>query len=169
VIGKTHRNGLVNDYTRGYLALSLSLVIGEATGESPPAVRAHSLHFLRRGRGSPFAHYVVFTVDADAAPPTGKALEVGIAFTPQLNPEDIGRQRQIDLTAAAGAHPVAAANIVDPADTLSMSLGWRACFVTWVSSRRDSFRRATPSGFARLRQMRGLPRRSRARKTSQRC
>src|SRR5271167_400390 len=39
VIGKTHGNGLVNDYTRGYLAQSLSLTIGEATGERPAAVR----------------------------------------------------------------------------------------------------------------------------------
>ena len=29
VIGKTHGNGLVNDYTRGYLTLCLSQMIGE--------------------------------------------------------------------------------------------------------------------------------------------
>ena len=35
VIGKTHGNGLVNDYTRGYLALSLAILIGGATGVPP--------------------------------------------------------------------------------------------------------------------------------------
>jgi cyanuric acid amidohydrolase len=32
VIGKTHGNGLVNDYTRGYLTLCLSQLIGDRLG-----------------------------------------------------------------------------------------------------------------------------------------
>jgi cyanuric acid amidohydrolase len=117
VIGKTHGNGLVNDYTRGYLAQSLSLTIGEATGERPAAVRERIPFIFSGGvEGVLSPHYLVFTVGSDAAPPTGKALGVGIAFTPQLNPEDIGRQRQIDLTAAAVAEAMAAAAIMDPAD-----------------------------------------------------
>ena len=39
VIGKTHGNGLVNDYTRGYLTLSLSMLIGESIGMTPESVR----------------------------------------------------------------------------------------------------------------------------------
>ena len=38
VIGKTHGNGLVNDYTRGYLMMSLSQLIGRHTGESAQSV-----------------------------------------------------------------------------------------------------------------------------------
>ena len=38
VIGKTHGNGLVNDYTRGYLMMSLSQLIGGYTGESAQSV-----------------------------------------------------------------------------------------------------------------------------------
>jgi cyanuric acid amidohydrolase len=38
VIGKTHGNGLVNDFTRGYLMMSLSQLIGEHTQESAQSV-----------------------------------------------------------------------------------------------------------------------------------
>ena len=48
-------------------------------------------------------HYTVFTVSKAGEPalhPT-KGLAVGVAFTPELAPSDVGRQRQIDLTAEA--------------------------------------------------------------------
>ena len=38
VIGKTHGNGLVNDYTRGYLTLCLSILIGEASARPAETV-----------------------------------------------------------------------------------------------------------------------------------
>jgi cyanuric acid amidohydrolase len=117
VIGKTHGNGLVDDYTRGYLAQSLSLMIGDAIGESPAAVRERIPFIFSGGvEGVLSPHYVVFIAAAGAALATGKALAVGVAFTPSLNPRDIGRQRQIDLTAAAVADAMAAADIADPAD-----------------------------------------------------
>jgi cyanuric acid amidohydrolase len=90
-------------------------MIGDAIGESPAAVRERiPLIFGVEEVLSP--HYVVFIAAAGAAPATGKALAVGVAFTPALNPRDIGRQRQIDLTAAAVADAMAAADIADPAD-----------------------------------------------------
>jgi hypothetical protein len=49
---------------------------------------------------------------------------------------------------SATSDPDRSPSLMRPWRTLSMSLGSRACFVTWVSWRRDSFRRATPSGFA---------------------
>jgi cyanuric acid amidohydrolase len=117
VIGKTHGNGLVNDYTRGYLAQSLSLTIAAATGESPDVVRERIPFIFSGGvEGVLSPHYVVFTVGPDISPPKGKALAVGVAFTPRFAPEDIGSQRQIDLTAAAVAEAMAAADIADAAD-----------------------------------------------------
>ena len=38
VMGKTEGNGLVNDYTRGYLVLSLKLLLAERLGVAPEAV-----------------------------------------------------------------------------------------------------------------------------------
>ena len=117
VIGKTHGNGLVNDYTRGYLALSLALLIGEKTDKSPDDVRQRIPFIFSGGvEGVLSPHYTVFTVGADTGKPDGKALAVGVAFTPELKPEDIGRQSQIDLTAAAVRTAMQQAAITDPAD-----------------------------------------------------
>lgn len=117
VIGKTHGNGLVNDYTRGYLTLSLALLIAEKTGETPEAVRRRVPFIFSGGvEGVLSPHYTVFTVSEDASHPSSKALAIGVAFTPELKPEDIGRQRQIDLTAVAVAAAMADAGIADPAD-----------------------------------------------------
>jgi cyanuric acid amidohydrolase len=103
VIGKTHGNGLVNDYTRGYLTLCLSLLIGEYTGETPEAVRGRIPFVFSGGvEGVLSPHYTVFTVSSDeVAARDGEALAIGVAFTPVMRPSDVGRQAQIDAVAAA--------------------------------------------------------------------
>jgi len=120
VIGKTHGNGLVNDYTRGYLAQSLSLAIGEATGESPAVVRERIPFIFSGGvEGVLSPHYVVFSVGSDAAPPTGKALAVGVAFAPataaavssicRCRPISSGFNTGVKATPTASALPVGGA------------------------------------------------------------
>ncbi len=101
VIGKTHGNGLVNDYTRGYLAQSLSWLIGERLGESAEAVRARiPLVFSGGVEGVLSPHYTVFTA-ASGGTPTEAALAVGVGFTAPMREPDIGRQAQIDAVAQA--------------------------------------------------------------------
>jgi cyanuric acid amidohydrolase len=117
VIGKTHGNGLVNDYTRGYVTQSLSLLIAEKTGNTPDAIRRRVPFIFSRGvEGVLSPHYVVFTVSEDGAQPMGKALAIWTGLTLDLRPEDIGRQSQIDLTAVAVEKAMARAGIADPAD-----------------------------------------------------
>jgi cyanuric acid amidohydrolase len=101
VIGKTHGNGLVNDYTRGFLTQSLALLISATTGETPDGVRARIPFIFSGGvEGVLSPHYSVFTVAPSPTDASGKkALAIGVAFTPELKPGDVGRQRQIDLTA----------------------------------------------------------------------
>src|SRR5580700_7033659 len=66
VIGKTHGNGLVNDYTRGYLTLCLSILIGEHSGRTAKAVREQVPFVFSGGvEGVLSPHYTVFTVTAD--------------------------------------------------------------------------------------------------------
>jgi cyanuric acid amidohydrolase len=117
VIGKTHGNGLVNDYTRGYLMMSLSFLIGGHTGESAQSV-CERVPFIFSGgvEGVLSPHYAVFTVSPDEGKACGPSLAVGVAFTPPLQPEDIGRQRQIDLTAAAVTAAMSKARIAGAAD-----------------------------------------------------
>ena len=118
VIGKTHGNGLVNDYTRGYLTLCLSQLIGARTGTPAESVRERVPFVFSGGvEGLLSPHYVVFTVDSDSsANAQEKSLAVGVAFTPEFSPSDIGRQRQIDLTAEAVRKAMSGASIESPDD-----------------------------------------------------
>jgi cyanuric acid amidohydrolase len=118
IIGKTHGNGLVNDYTRGFLTQSLALLISSATGETPDAVRKRIPFIFSGGvEGVLSPHYSVFTATQSPVDGFGeKALAIGVAFTPELKPGDIGRQRQIDLTAEAVVKALRAARIEAPGD-----------------------------------------------------
>jgi cyanuric acid amidohydrolase len=118
VIGKTHGNGLVNDYTRGYLMLCLSRLIAARTGEPEEKIVARVPFVFSGGvEGVLSPHYSVFTVDRDAPQGDGdKALAIGVAFTPPLKPSDVGRQSQIDWTAAAVRAAMAQARIDGPED-----------------------------------------------------
>jgi cyanuric acid amidohydrolase len=113
VIGKTHGNGLVNDYTRGYLTLSLAILIGESTGVTPESVRERIPFVFSGGvEGVLSPHYSVFTVIPDTASVGGgRALAIGVAFTAPMRPSDIGRQAQIDAIAAAVDDAVTKAQI----------------------------------------------------------
>jgi cyanuric acid amidohydrolase len=118
VIGKTHGNGLVNDYTRGFLTQSLALLISSVTGETQDAVKARIPFIFSGGvEGVLSPHYSIFTVTESPATENGeKALAVGVAFTPELKPSDIGRQRHIDLTADAVIRAMSSAKIQSSAD-----------------------------------------------------
>src|SRR5262249_49363790 len=75
--GKTEGNGLVNDYTRGYLTQSLKLLLREHA-ERPLYV------FSGGTEGVLSPHYVVFSVDDDASAGhanRGKSLAIGCART----------------------------------------------------------------------------------------
>ncbi len=115
VIGKTHGNGLVNDYTRGYLTLCLSILIGQRSGRTPQAVREQVPFIFSGGvEGVLSPHYTVFTVVPDEASSADrKALAIGVAFTPLMRPSDIGRTAQIEAVATAVADAAAKAGIED--------------------------------------------------------
>src|SRR4029077_20191723 len=90
VIGKTHGNGLVNDYTRGYLTLCLSQLIGDRLGVPAESV-SKRIPFIFSGgvEGVLSPHYTVFTVDPiGAATGQEKSLAIGVAFTPELSVSD---------------------------------------------------------------------------------
>jgi len=118
VIGKTHGNGLVNDYTRGYLTLCLSQLIAGRLGTQPESVSKRVPFVFSGGvEGVLSPHYTVFTVDPAAnGRSETKSLAIGVAFTPRLSPLDIGRQRQIDATAEAVRQAMASASIENPSD-----------------------------------------------------
>ena len=118
-IGKTEGNGLVNDFTRGYLVLSLKLLLAARLGGTSDAI-ARSVIFVFSGgtEGVLTPHYTVFCVDRHAPTPAGaaKRLAIGRAFTPVPAPEQIGTRAQVAMVADAVRRAMAEAAIVDPAD-----------------------------------------------------
>ena len=106
VLGKTEGNGLVNDYTRGYLTQSLKLLLGEHAGRP--------LYIFSGGtEGVLSPHYVVFSVlpHSVAPHPAGKALAIGCAMTRELRREEIGSRVQADLVSQAVTEAIGAAGI----------------------------------------------------------
>jgi cyanuric acid amidohydrolase len=96
VLGKTEGNGLVNDYTRGYLTQSLKLLLGKH-GDKP-------LYIFSGGtEGVVSPHYAVFSVSAgnEKRPQGAKSLAIGCAVTRELKPEEIGTRAQVNLIRAA--------------------------------------------------------------------
>jgi cyanuric acid amidohydrolase len=118
-IGKTEGNGLVNDYTRGFLVQSLKLLLAEALCTTQDAV-ARSVIFIFSGgtEGVLTPHYTVFCVDGDAPAAAGgpKRLAIGRAFTPVPLPEEIGTRAQVNMVADAVRRAMRDAGIADPAD-----------------------------------------------------
>lgn len=118
IIGKTHGNGLVNDYTRGYLTLALSSLIAERIGSTPDAVKERIPFIFSGGvEGVLTPHFTVFTVEESDLPAVNAqpALAIGVAFSPSLGPGDIGRESQIAATADAVGRAMARAKINNPA------------------------------------------------------
>jgi len=118
-IGKTEGNGLVNDFTRGYLVQSLSLLLADRLGVRPEAI-AHSVVFVFSGgtEGVLTPHFTVFCVDPSAAPvaSVGKRLAMGRALTRVPKPEEIGTRAQAALVADAVTRAMAEARITNPDD-----------------------------------------------------
>ncbi len=118
-IGKTEGNGLVNDFTRGYLVLSLKLLLSERLGRSPDEI-GRSVVFVFSGgtEGVLTPHYTVFCVDRStplrAAGP--RRLAIGRALTRAPLAEEIGTRAQVALVADAVRRAMAEAGIADGAD-----------------------------------------------------
>jgi cyanuric acid amidohydrolase len=113
VLGKTEGNGLVNDFSRGYATLALSLLFRGHL----PRVQADDICLVMSGgtEGGMAPHWVVFE-RAEEAGATGPALAVGRAQTPPLPFEQLGRVAQADQVAAGVRAAMADAGITNASD-----------------------------------------------------
>jgi len=117
VMGKTEGNGCVNDFTREYATTALAGYLGSKLGKTPDAVEREVAFVMSGGtEGVLSPHLTVFTRRSAAAPRGGKRLTLGIAFTRDFLPEEIGRGAQIDATAQAVRDAMADAGIVSTED-----------------------------------------------------
>src|SRR3954447_4320324 len=110
VLGKTEGNGNVNDFTRGYATLALTLMLEKHLGE-----RAKDACLVMSGgtEGAMAPHWTVFERAEGAG--KGPALAIGRAHTPVLRPEQMGRLAQVDQVADGVRAAMSDAGISDPA------------------------------------------------------
>ncbi|HEY4066622.1 MAG TPA: ring-opening amidohydrolase [Burkholderiaceae bacterium] len=118
VIGKTEGNGCVNDFTREFATQAWCALLAGPLGCAPHEVHARVAFVMSGGtEGVLSPHFTVITRRAGgAAGPGEKRLAVGVAFTRDFLPEEIGRGVQVTETARAVARALHDAGISDPAD-----------------------------------------------------
>src|SRR3954447_19019059 len=102
ILGKTEGNGNVNDFTRGFATLALTLMLERHLGE-----RAKDICLVMSGgtEGAMAPHWTVFeraeveeTGQGDDQA-LGPALAIGRAHTPALSPGQLGRRAQAEQVA----------------------------------------------------------------------
>ena len=103
VMGKTEGNGCVNDFTRDFATQAWCALLAPHLGVSAQAVHRRVAFVMSGGtEGVLSPHFTVFTrSNSDAPPSSTPRLSVGIAFTRDFLPEEMGRMAQVSETAAA--------------------------------------------------------------------
>ena len=111
ILGKTEGNGNVNDFTRGFAAQSLMLMLEKHLGRG-----ARDVCLVMSGgtEGAMAPHWTVFERAEGGG--TSPALAIGRAHTPPLTPEQLGRLGQVDQVAAGVRAAMRDADIDDAAD-----------------------------------------------------
>jgi cyanuric acid amidohydrolase len=119
VLGKTEGNGCVNDFTRGYATFAYSTALAERMGITAEEVRRRVAFVMSGGtEGVMSPHLTVFAkreVDGVSSS-QDKRLAIGVAFTRDFRPEELGRMAMVTETASAVRHAMQQAGIDDPRD-----------------------------------------------------
>ncbi len=104
IITKTEGNGRVNDFSRPFAAHVLAELVGRHLGLAPKAVPNRVALVMSGGcEGVMTPHAVVFTrrPASGAATGAGLRLAVGVGFSREMTPEEVGTMVQVELTADA--------------------------------------------------------------------
>lgn len=119
VLCKTEGNGCVNDFTRGYATMAFSTALAERLGVPAEEVRQRIAFVMSGGtEGAMSPHATVFAKrEVEDQHDSGqKRLAIGVAFTRDFMPEEVGRMSMVTETAAAVREAMSQAGIDDPAD-----------------------------------------------------
>jgi cyanuric acid amidohydrolase len=119
VLGKTEGNGCVNDFTRGYSTFAYSVALAERMGITAEEVRSRIAFVMSGGtEGVMSPHATVFARRyAEGRPEHDeKRLSIGVAFTRDFLPEELGRAAMVTETATAVRRAMKQAGIDDPRD-----------------------------------------------------
>lgn len=118
VIGKTEGNGELDDFSRGYANATLQTLLAQMMGTTRESV-AKRIPMIQSGgcEGVMTPHMNVFVRRESTEEPDGqKRLAIGVGFTRDLLPEEIGTMAQVREVARAVGEVVQAARISDPKD-----------------------------------------------------
>jgi cyanuric acid amidohydrolase len=120
VMGKTEGNGCVNDFTRDYATRAWCDLLAPYLGISASAVHGRVALVMSGGtEGVLSPHFTVFARRAapeSASASAEKRLAVGVAFTRDFLPEELGGMAQVNATATAVMQAMADAGIDGPSD-----------------------------------------------------
>lgn len=115
VIGKTEGNGGANDFTRALATMCFGKTLAAARGQ-PVERLLEQVAFIWSGgtEGVISPHATLFTrVQVDAACPKGDRLVLGMAISPDLAPEQVGRMAHVNAVRDATLQALADAGIAD--------------------------------------------------------
>ena len=118
VLGKTEGNGCVNDFSRGLATMAYERVLGEYLSVSPDAVSEDVMIMMSGGtEGVMTPHVTVFARRPSSGGNTSeRRLTAGTTQTRMFDPEEIGRETQIQATATGVNAAIDDAGIADPSD-----------------------------------------------------
>ncbi|WP_108658841.1 ring-opening amidohydrolase [Acuticoccus kandeliae] len=117
VIGKTEGNGGANDFTRALATVSFTHLLAPWLGVSPAEVAARIAFVWSGGtEGVLSPHATIFTRTEGMTADGPARLVLGIGFTRDILPEEVGTLAHVDEVAGAVRTALADAGITDPAD-----------------------------------------------------
>lgn len=118
VLGKTEGNGCVNDFTRAFATKSLKALFAKRLGQGEAEIEERIAFVMSGGtEGGLSPHWLVFeVVPGSIELRHAKSLAVGVAFTREFLPEEIGRMEHVRETARAVREAMAAAHLDSEAD-----------------------------------------------------
>jgi len=118
VIGKTEGNGGVNDFTRGFAIFSICTLLSERLGiDKEQLVDKVAFNFSGGCEGVMSPHMTVFVKRKVTGRETGhQRLAIGVAFTRNFLPEEIGTMVQVRETAKAVREAMKDAEVENPKD-----------------------------------------------------
>lgn len=112
VLGKTEGNGCVNDFSRAFAVQSLQSMLSGYL--SLAEVQRICMVMSGGTEGALSPHLTVFEVRDEDDAVAGPALAIGVAHTPPLPAEHIGRREQAEMVAAGVREAMAKAGLDDP-------------------------------------------------------
>ena len=109
ILGKTEGNGCVNDFTRAFAVRAMQSMLANHMPREAVGRIAMVMSGGTEGCLSP--HWIVFAAREVAEAAEGGALALGVARTPDVPGEHVGRRSQIELVAAGVEAAMADAGI----------------------------------------------------------